>query len=78
MAEIKDAENTLLMETSQGSIVIEMKPDLAPGHVSRIKELVREGFYDGIVFQPRDRWLHGADRVPAGYRHRWVRSETEG
>lgn len=50
MAEIKDAENTLLMETSQGSIVIEMKPDLAPGHVARIKELVREGFYDGIVF----------------------------
>jgi cyclophilin family peptidyl-prolyl cis-trans isomerase len=50
MADIKDAENTLLMETSQGSIVIEMKPDLAPGHVARIKELVREGFYDGIVF----------------------------
>ena len=50
MAEIKDAENTLLMETSQGSIVIEMKPDLAPTHVARIKELVRSGFYDGIVF----------------------------
>ncbi|WP_417683865.1 peptidylprolyl isomerase [Roseibium sp.] len=50
MAEIKDAENTLLMETSQGPIVIEMKPDLAPTHVARIKELVREGFYDGIVF----------------------------
>ncbi|MCV0424873.1 MAG: peptidylprolyl isomerase [Roseibium sp.] len=50
MAEIKDAENTLLMETSQGAVVIEMKPDLAPGHVARIKELVRDGFYDGIVF----------------------------
>lgn len=50
MADIKDPENTLLMETSQGSIVIEMKPDLAPTHVARIKELVREGFYDGIVF----------------------------
>ncbi|WP_269582135.1 peptidylprolyl isomerase [Roseibium sp. Sym1] len=50
MADIKDAENTLLMETSQGPIVIEMKPDLAPTHVARIKELVREGFYDGIVF----------------------------
>lgn len=50
MADIKYAENTLLVETSQGSIVIEMKPDLAPGHVARIKELVREGFYDGIVF----------------------------
>lgn len=50
MADIKDPENTLLMETSKGSVVIEMKPDLAPGHVARIKELVRDGFYDGIVF----------------------------
>ncbi|NRG18840.1 peptidylprolyl isomerase [Rhizobiales bacterium] len=50
MAEIKDPENTLLMETSKGSIVIEMRPDLAPGHVERIKELVRDGFYDGVVF----------------------------
>ncbi|WP_106753350.1 peptidylprolyl isomerase [Pannonibacter carbonis] len=38
------------METTQGPIVIEMRPDLAPAHVARIKELVREGFYDGIVF----------------------------
>ena len=50
MADIKDAENTLLMETTQGPLVIEMKPDLAPTHVARIKELVRDGFYDGIVF----------------------------
>ncbi|WP_346915233.1 peptidylprolyl isomerase [uncultured Roseibium sp.] len=50
MADIKDAENTLLMETTQGPIIIEMKPDLAPTHVARIKELVRDGFYDGIVF----------------------------
>jgi len=50
MADIKDAENTLLMETSQGSIIIELKPDLAPTHVARIKELVRSGFYDGVVF----------------------------
>jgi len=50
MAEIKDAENTLVMDTTQGQVVIEMKPDLAPTHVARIKELVREGFYDGIVF----------------------------
>ncbi|MXN64594.1 peptidylprolyl isomerase [Stappia sp. GBMRC 2046] len=50
MAEIKDPENTLLMETSKGSVVIEMRPDLAPGHVERIKELVRDGFYDGVVF----------------------------
>ncbi|MBA5776807.1 peptidylprolyl isomerase [Stappia sp. F7233] len=38
------------METTKGPVVIEMRPDLAPGHVSRIKELVRDGFYDGIVF----------------------------
>lgn len=50
MADYKDPENTLLMETTKGPIVIEMKPDLAPTHVARIKELVREGFYDGIVF----------------------------
>ncbi|WP_420337660.1 peptidylprolyl isomerase [Roseibium sp.] len=50
MADIKDAENTLIMDTTQGQVVIEMRPDLAPNHVARIKELVREGFYDGIVF----------------------------
>lgn len=50
MADYKDPENTLLMETTKGPVVIEMNPDLAPGHVARIKELVREGFYDGIVF----------------------------
>ncbi len=50
MADIKDPENTLLMETSQGAVVIELLPDLAPGHCARIKELAREGFYDGVVF----------------------------
>ena len=50
MAEIKDPENTLLMETTKGNVVIEMFPDLAPGHVDRIKELAREGAYDGVVF----------------------------
>lgn len=50
MAEIKDPENTIIMETTQGRVVIELYPDLAPGHVQRIKELSREKFYDGIVF----------------------------
>ncbi|MCP4933148.1 MAG: peptidylprolyl isomerase [bacterium] len=50
MSDIKDPENTLLMETTHGKVVIEMRPDLAPGHVTHIKELVREGFYDGIKF----------------------------
>ena len=45
-----DPENTLIMETTHGPVTITLRPDLAPGHVSRIKELVREGFYDGIVF----------------------------
>ena len=50
MAEIKDPENTIIMETTKGKVVIELFPDLAPGHVARIKELARENFYDGIVF----------------------------
>lgn len=43
-------EDTLTLETTQGNVVIAMRPDLAPGHVARIKELVRKGFYDGTVF----------------------------
>ncbi|MCF3638707.1 peptidylprolyl isomerase [Rhizobium sp. TRM95111] len=50
MAEIKDPENTIIMETSKGRVVIQLLPDLAPGHVARIKELTREGAYDGVVF----------------------------
>lgn len=50
MADIKDPENTLVMETTKGTVVIEMRPDLAPNHVAHIKKLVREKFYDGIVF----------------------------
>ena len=45
-----DPENTLHLETTQGPVVILMRPDLAPGHVARIKDLVRDGFYDGVVF----------------------------
>ena len=43
-------DNTLLLETTKGPVTIEMRPELAPKHVERIKTLVREGFYDGIVF----------------------------
>ena len=50
MAEIKDPENTIIMETTKGKVVIQLLPDLAPGHVVRIKELAREGAYDGVVF----------------------------
>ena len=50
MAEIKDPENTIIMDTTKGQVVIKLRPDLAPKHVERIKQLAREGFYDGIVF----------------------------
>jgi peptidylprolyl isomerase len=43
-------ENVLVMETNKGTIKIEMLPDLAPNHVERIRELTRQGFYDGVVF----------------------------
>ena len=45
-----EAGNTLTLETTQGPVVIEMQPDLAPGHVAHIKKLVDEKFYDGVVF----------------------------
>jgi peptidylprolyl isomerase len=43
-------EDTLIIETTKGRVTVEMRPDLAPGHVARIKELARKGFYDGVVF----------------------------
>lgn len=46
----EDPENTLVLETTKGQVVIKLRPDLAPGHVARVKELAREGFYDGVVF----------------------------
>ena len=49
-ATIKDPENTLLLDLKDGRVVIELRPDLAPGHVARIKELTRQGFYDGVPF----------------------------
>lgn len=45
-----DPENTLILETTKGEVAIALKPDLAPKHVERLKDLAREGFYDGIVF----------------------------
>ena len=46
----QDLENMLYMDLENGRVVIELRPDLAPKHVARIKELAREGFYDGIIF----------------------------
>ncbi len=48
--EIKDPENTLMIELRTGEVVIEMLPDVAPLHVERIKILAREGEYDGVAF----------------------------
>ncbi len=50
MAEIKDPENTILMELKDGTVVIELLPDIAPEHCNRMKELAREGAYDNVCF----------------------------
>ena len=48
--DIKDPENTLIIELESGNVVIEMLPDVAPNHVARIKELTRDGQYDNVAF----------------------------
>ena len=50
MADIKDPENTILMELKDGTVTIELLPDVAPKHVERMKELVRSGAYDNVAF----------------------------
>jgi len=47
---LADLENTLYIDLDGGRVVIDLRPDLAPQHVARIKELAREGFYDGTPF----------------------------
>jgi len=49
-AQEKDLSNILYMDLKDGRVVIQMLPDVAPNHVKRVKELTREGFYDGVVF----------------------------
>jgi len=50
MADIKDPENTILMELKDGTVTIELLPDVAPKHVERMKELARSGQYDNVCF----------------------------
>jgi cyclophilin family peptidyl-prolyl cis-trans isomerase len=50
MAEIKDPENTIVMELKNGTVIIELLADVAPGHTARMKELARAGAYDNVVF----------------------------
>src|SRR5882724_10101254 len=50
VADDSDPQNTMILETKNGKIVIKLRPDLAPKHVAQIKALVARKFYDGIVF----------------------------
>jgi peptidylprolyl isomerase len=50
MAEIKDPENTILIELKDGTVTIELLPDIAPGHCERMKALARAGAYDNVAF----------------------------
>ena len=50
MADYKDPENTILMELKDGTVVIELLPDIAPLHCERMKELARGGEYDNVAF----------------------------
>ena len=45
-----DPQNTLLIDTTQGRIVVKLRNDIAPGHAARLKQLARDGFYDGVPF----------------------------
>jgi peptidylprolyl isomerase len=45
-----DPQNTLLIDTKHGRIVVKLRPDLAPKHVERIKQLAREGYYNNVPF----------------------------
>ena len=45
-----DPQNTLLIDTTQGRVVVKLRNDIAPGHAARLKQLAREGFYDGVPF----------------------------
>ncbi|MGR3572431.1 peptidylprolyl isomerase [Brevirhabdus sp.] len=50
MADIKDPENTIIIELKDGPVTIELLPDVAPQHTARMKELAREGAYDNVAF----------------------------
>ncbi|MDO5370302.1 peptidylprolyl isomerase [Paracoccus sp. (in: a-proteobacteria)] len=50
MAEIKDPENTIIIELKDGRVVVELLPDVAPKHTARMKELARAGKYDNVAF----------------------------
>ncbi|MDF3024912.1 MAG: cyclophilin type peptidyl-prolyl cis-trans isomerase/CLD family protein [Alphaproteobacteria bacterium] len=45
-----DKTNTAILELKDGKVTIQLRPDIAPKHVARVKELIGEGFYDGLKF----------------------------
>ena len=71
MDNIKDPENTIIMEVKGGTVVIELLPDIAPLHCERMKSLVRSGLYNNVCFHrvigfygPNWRcaiWKHGGE-----------------
>ena len=73
-----DPENTWDIDLKDGRVVIELRPDLSPQHVARLKELTRQGFYDGADIPSRHPRLHGANWRPAGQRHGRQREEHPG
>ena len=70
MAAVKDPENTLVMETTKGKVVIQLRPDLAPNAVQRIRLQAREGVYDGLqnarVVRSAEPEFHGLGHYRGG------------
>jgi len=66
--DLSSADNTLYLDLPAGRVVIGMRPDLAPKHVARIKELVRQGYYDGLTFHRviEDFMAQGGDPLGTG------------
>ena len=73
-----DLENTLYLDVPAGRVVIELRPDLAPKTVARIKELARKGILRRHRLPSRHRRLHGADGRSQGRRHRRLGPEAQG
>ena len=66
MSEAQSASDTLDMQLKYGTVVIKLRPDLAPQATARLLELPKQGFYDNTPFHSG---LHGAGRRPHGHRH---------
>ena len=77
-AEAQDLENQLYLDLKDGRVVIDLRTDVAPEHVARIKELTREGFYDGIVFHRVIDGFMAQTGDPTGTGMSGVRSKTKG